>query len=178
MIPHTRHANSPRSLISRRRRYQEKLERTIILEVPDGNGGYKSIKGRVMIDFWCDYNLVSRNFGNRIFENLDSAKPYIIVDSLGGEANAIREFESRWHCIDDPSIENPGLRFDPTMDLSTFHVMEREKRFDVILGYADIIKYDLLDIGKRPHFAAPAGFRSLRQSVDSTLGTTQAVCGN
>ena len=157
--------------------YQETLERTIKLEVPDGRGSYTSIKGRVMIDFWCEHNLVSRNFGNRIFDNLDSADSYVIVDSLGGEANAIKKFESRWHCVDDPGIENPCLRFDPTMDLSAFHVMEREYRFDVIIGCADIVKYDLLDIGKRPPFAAPAGFRSLRQSVDSTWGTTQIVCG-
>lgn len=152
----------------RSRRYGETYVRVIALEVIDKESNIGLVFGIAMIDYWSPCNMISRDFGDRIVQGLESATPYRLVDTVAGPANAVKKVKARWNCRDDTSIEKPLLRFDPTMDESNFHIMEHKNRFDVIIGRPDIVKFDILDANKRLFLAAANLFRSRPHAIDGT----------
>jgi hypothetical protein len=150
------------------RRYDETFLRLIAIRVIDEEDTRGLIYGVAMIDYWSPCNMVSRDFGNQMVKDLGSDTPKPLVMTLAGKARAIKKVKARWHCLDDARITNPLMRFDPTMDESEFHIMEHGDRFDVIIGRPDIIKFDILDAGKRLALAAPQFFRSRPHAIDGT----------
>lgn len=122
-----------------------------------------------MIDYWNLHgNLVSRSFGEKLFGNLDSAAPYPLVDSLGGVAKGIKKFTATWQCIEDRSMVKALFKFDPKMESSDFDVMALDHGYQVILSCHDIVRLNLLNLGRVLPFAAPVNFRSQAMSVNGT----------
>jgi hypothetical protein len=162
------HPDIASPLITTRSVYDAYFQANIQVEIKSENGEYKTRAGVAMIDPNCATNLISRKFGALFFDDLDSAGPYPLVRTLAGVAPAIREVPGRWSCTNNPTVINPWLRFDRMMLESTFHVMERNCPFDVIIGYEDILNYDLLDLRKKLPLVAPQNFRSQPYPVEGT----------
>jgi hypothetical protein len=152
----------------RLRGYDENFMRIIAIKTVVEEDTRGLVFGVAIIDYWSPCNMTSREFGSRMVKDVDSGTPKPVVTTVAGEARAIKKVKARWHCRDDIRIPNPLIRFDHTMDESEFHIMEYGDRFDVIIGRPDIIKFDILDVGKRLALAAPQFFRSKPHAIDGT----------
>jgi hypothetical protein len=145
-------------------RRDETFHRTIIAETIDKNGEPRLHHGVAIIDPCSPCNLVSRRFSRLFLEDMETVNPYPCVMTVGGIAYAIRKMNARWHCLENPNIKNPLLRFDPTMQSSEFEIMRDGDCYDIIIGRPDIIKFGIMDIEKPPLTAAL--FRSARPTVN------------
>ena len=129
---------------------------------------YSTHAAKAMIDFYTKPNLVSRQFAEMIFEDLDSNNLQPVVETLAGPANSIRKVKARWHCTNNTTVESPWLNFGARFFDGDFDIMEHSCEYDVIIGSESIVEYDLLGLRRKLPLAAPGNFRSRPHSVHGT----------
>jgi hypothetical protein len=109
---------------------------------------YQTLRGFAMIDNDTEHSVISRSFADRLFQlagsrKLELSKPFSLIDTLAGPANALIETTGRWHFETNPNIRDPWRNMPPKMVQSSFYIMEEECVHDVIIGRRDIVEFGL-----------------------------------